>query len=279
MKQMYEVIRNNTDNLIIIGGAQQYALDAQTLLAFWIQYGIDNDGKYPTNVVFNHHPYQGAGQGLEHSPQSVMRFALASKTVAPVIFTEFGQYCCGTKGTPCHGGQCTNNNTGDNFVFNIVNMCLQYDISWIGWGWRGTNDDYPCHSTPDCNQPDMRNTDGFLVDATYGGADWKNVWGTFVSSQSPQVQDDTNGETLAPDETEDAGYLPRPCIQGEYNIGDICGWDEDISTTSGIITVYNLTNQSIYDGFLPGLPPNGTCSAQGCANIECQTYTGPCQGL
>ena len=67
-------------------------------------------------------------------------------------------------------------------------------------------------------------------------------------------------------------------MQGKYNLGGICGWDEDVSTTSGIITVYNLTVQSIYDSYLPGLPPNGSCSAQGCANVQCQTYTGPCQG-
>eukprot|EP01084_Bolivina_argentea_P148927 260268_1 len=276
MKQMYEAIRANTDSLIIIGGAQSYALDAQTLLAFWIQYGIDNNGKYPTNVVFNHHPYQGAGQGLEHSPQSVMRFALASKTVAPVIFTEFGQYCCGTKGTPCTGGQCNNHATGDNFVFNIVNFALEYDISWIGWAWRGTNDDNPCHSTPDCNQPDMRNTDGTIVDATYGGANWKTVWQTFVSDVSPQVLDVSNGQTLAPTDTEGVGYLVRPCIQGKYNLGGICGWDEKVSTTS--LNVKNFTSQSIYDSILVGLPPNGSCKSQGCQGIQCQTYTGPCQG-
>ena len=36
---------------------------------------------------------------------------------------------------------------------------------------------------------------------------------TFVSVQSPQVQDATNGATLAPDEMEKSGYLIRPCIQ------------------------------------------------------------------
>ena len=277
MKQMYNAIRANTDGLIIIGGAQQYALDAQTLLAFWIQFGMDSNGQYPTNVIFNHHPYQGQGQGLEHSQQSIMRLALASKTVAPVIFTEFGQYCCGTKGTPCTGsGTCSNHNTGDNFVYNMVNFALQYDVSWIGWAWRGTNDDYPCHATPDCNQPDMRNTDGTIVDGSFGGADWKTIWETFVSNASPKVMDVANGKTLDPTENEEEGYLVRPCIQGKYNLGGICGWDETVATTS--LSAHNFTSQSIYDSILVGLPPNGSCSSQGCNGIPCQTYTGPCQG-
>ena len=69
-----------------------------------------------------------------------MRLALAIKSgPGPVIFTEFGQYCCGTSGNKeCTGsaGQCSNHGTGDNFVYNIINFALQYDISWIGWAWR-----------------------------------------------------------------------------------------------------------------------------------------------
>eukprot|EP01084_Bolivina_argentea_P148926 260266_1 len=276
MKQMYDAIRvNDATGLIVIGGAQGYALDAQTLLAFWIQFGIDKSGKYPTNIIFNHHPYQGGGQGLEHSLQSVMRFSLASKTVAPVIFTEFGQYCCGIKGNSCTGGnECKDHDTGDNFVFNIVNYALQYDISFIGWAWRGTNDDNPCGSKPDCHQPDMRNENGMIVNGTYAGANWDNVWNSFVNKESLNVMDATNGRQLASNEPEISGYLVRPCIEGDYNTGDICGWDLNTNITS--LTVNDFISQSMYDSILVGLPPFGNCRLQGCTPNVCKNYTGPC---
>merc|ERR1712013_773076 len=117
----------------------------------------------------------------------------------------------------------------------------------------------------------MRNTNGTLVDGSYSGADWKTVWESFVADSSPTVFDAANGSTLAPAETEEVGYLVRPCIQGKYNLGGICGWEEEVQTTT--LTVADFTGQSIYDSILPGMPPNGSCTAQGCAGIPCQTYT------
>jgi len=281
MKEMYDAVRqNDPTGIVIIGGAEGYALDAQSLTAFWLQYKIDT-GSYPTNVIYNIHPYQGAGQGLEHSPQSAMRFALALKSgPGPVIFTEFGQYCCGGSGNnECTGGSgsCSNHATGDNFVYNIINMGLQYDISWIGWAWRGNNDDYPCGSKPDCQQPDMRSETGQLTSAEYGGADWSTVWKALVASNTLNVKDVTNGKTLTHTQDEAAGYLVRPCISGDYNLGGICGWDLSVPTSS--LTPSDLTSQSIYDSILPGIPPNGNCKLEGCSSInyQCQTYTGPCK--
>lgn len=161
-------------------------------------------------------------------------------------------------------------------MFNVVNYALEMDISWVGWGWRGTNDDYPCGSLPDCDQPDMRSANGTLVNGQYGGAPWSMIWDTFVNNQSPKVMDATSGTNLASNVYEPKGYLPRPCILGTFNLGNICGWDASINTTT--LKASDFSSQSIYQSALPGLPPDGSCSKQGCGSVQCGTYTGPCQG-
>ena len=85
MREMYDTIRkNDKSGIIVIGGANGYALDAQTPIAMALQYPKDNGGTNLTNVMWNSHPYQGAGQYLEHSLNSEMRFTLALKLVGPV---------------------------------------------------------------------------------------------------------------------------------------------------------------------------------------------------
>merc|ERR550532_3572577 len=76
MRQMYDAVRKNTPHgLIIIGGKDQYALDAQSGLAFHLQYKKDT-GRFPTNILWNIHPYVGGSQGLEHSLMSAVRHVL-----------------------------------------------------------------------------------------------------------------------------------------------------------------------------------------------------------
>ena len=88
MLEMYNVIRkNDPDGIIILAGMQQYAFDAATQMAFMLRYKQDF-GKYPSNIVFNYHPYQAQGQGPEKSVQGALRMLLAGKTMAPAIFTE-----------------------------------------------------------------------------------------------------------------------------------------------------------------------------------------------
>ena len=50
------------------------------------------------------------------------------------VYTQFGQYCCGKNpNNRCSGGgSCSSTATGTNFVFNMVNLFTQFDISWIG---------------------------------------------------------------------------------------------------------------------------------------------------
>ena len=122
---------------------------------------------------------------------------------------------------------------------------------------------------------DMRDENGKLVDGTYGGADWQTVWETFISNDDIVVEDAADGAFLTSDEYQDEGYLPRPCIMGDYNLGGICGYDLEDRLSS--IAVSDITSQSMYDSILPGIPPNGSCTDQGCPGTTCQTYTGPCK--
>jgi len=278
MKEMYQVIlKNNPKAIVIIGGKDQYALDPQSGLAFHLRY-YQETNQYPSNIIWNVHPYQGAAQGLEHSLRSVMRISLALRLIGPAIFTEFGQYCCGVGGTPCRGGNCNDHAHSDNFVYNIVNLSEQYDISWFGWAWRGTNvnnANRPCQDgMTECNQPDMRDTGGVLTDGTKGGANWKLVWSTFVSVNSIRVNDVGSGN-IAREAYQQQGFLPRPCIVGTFNLGGICGYD--LSVNVNTLSYTDIIAQSLYDSILPGLPPKGNCTDQGCEGIPCQTYTGPCK--
>eukprot|EP01084_Bolivina_argentea_P161869 281718_1 len=200
MREIYDTIRkNDPTGIIILAGMQSYAFDAATQIAFFMRYKQDT-GSYPTNVIFNYHPYQ--------SIQGAVRMVAAGK-----LFTEFGQACCGAH------GPCGNTARGDNFVYNIVNMAYQYDVSWTGWGWFGPLA-YSCDALRDCYA--MRNLNGtYVSNGTYGGASWASVWQDFVDNSTPKVMDkqtDPTSINVAPTVEEVMGYLPRPCIMGDYNL-------------------------------------------------------------
>ena len=245
--------------------------DAATQIAFFQRYKKDF-GTYPHNMVFNYHPYQATNsQGPEKSLQGTLRMILAGKQLAPVMFTEFGQACCASDPISCNGQnlECGNHATGDNFVYNIVNMAYQYDISWTGWAWFGPLS-YDCASgLRDCYA--MRNEDGsYVSNGTWGGANWAAVWKDFVDNSMPKVMDVQSDDTsvnVEPTVEEQAGYLPRPCIMGNYNLGTMCGLDLNASIDSVNYTLF--ASQSINSAVLPGIPPQASCREQGCPSHPC----------
>ena len=70
------------------------------------------------------------------------------------------------------------------------------------------------------------------------------------------------------------GYLPRPCIVGDYNLGNVCGYDLNTDLTT--INVSAFADANIYASVLPGLPPKGNCTDQGCPGLSCQAYSSAC---
>ena len=125
----------------------------------------------------------------------------------------------------------------------------------------------------------MRNENGELVDGTYGGADWQTVWKTFIASEKIIVEDAANGTVLSANDLQMQGYLPRPCIIGDFNLGNICGYDLSSNIDPSSISVTDIASQSIYSSMLPGLPPKGDCENQGCLGYSCAAYSSACNSI
>jgi hypothetical protein len=161
-QEMLDAYRSGgANNLLIVAGHQDYAFDPSGNIAFHMQYMRDHNGSAPSNVVYNLHPYEGGYGSTEKSIRSTLRTFLALKTVAPVVFTELGQYCCNSNSADyqtCQGtGMCTDHEHGDWYVHNLLNLATEYDISWVGWGWRGRNSPSKncTQGMTQCNTPDM----------------------------------------------------------------------------------------------------------------------------
>ena len=87
-RELYDLIRRNDPNgIIIIGGMLQYAFDSPSQIAFYLQFKQDT-GNYPTNIIYNFHPYQANPQGIGSAPQGAMLEMLSSKTIGPIFFSE-----------------------------------------------------------------------------------------------------------------------------------------------------------------------------------------------
>ena len=126
MKTLYNAVRNNTANPIIIAGSSDYAYDATSLIQF--QKDVN-----PVNVLYNFHPYMGGGQGSEKSPAAfeVLVNSMITNVGKPVILTEAGQYCCVSNGD-C-GSYTASNNVG--YLEAILQIAQKYNLSWTVWGW------------------------------------------------------------------------------------------------------------------------------------------------
>ena len=75
---------------------------------------------------------------------------------------------------------------------------------------------------------------------------------------------------LSPNIEEPQGYLPRACIMGDYNMANNCGWD--LNDNVDTLNVSDFNSQTLYYTFLPGMPPKGNCSNQGCPGHPCNVH-------
>ena len=88
--------KNSADQVLVIGGGNDYAYDADSLIKL--------DGQTSDSLImYNFHPYMGPNQsGDKHKNADgyeTMVKTIQSGTEKPVIITEFGQFCCDTNGS------------------------------------------------------------------------------------------------------------------------------------------------------------------------------------
>ena len=197
--------------------------------------------------------------------RSTLRLTLALQTIGPVIWTELGQYCCNDNTTGAPQGKCNDHAHGDWFVYNVINMAAQLDVSWTGWAWRGT-------AGGNCGSPDMRaaGPEGVLTNGSMGGANWEEVWQTYVAAPSIVVADAGDPTKIAVNYTEVKGFLPKPCIVPDFGMGAACGWPLGYNIST--LPFNSMWNQTVGDSVLPGLPPSGppsACYLQACPGFSC----------
>lgn len=101
MANMVAAVRKHApDGVLVIAGEKDYAYDAQS--------AIDLDNKLKQtgqnkNIMYNFHPYMGQYQAGDKKKtadgfESMVK-QMQSGTDAPLIVTEFGQFCCDTHGS------------------------------------------------------------------------------------------------------------------------------------------------------------------------------------
>jgi len=124
MTSMVAVVRENAPNaVLVIAGAKDYAYDAQS--------AIDLDSKLAEttltnkNIMYNFHPYMGPNQSGDSKKTAdgfeAMVKQMQAGTDAPLIVTEFGQFCCDTHGK-CFGYDGTWNGKKMGYDEAIVNI-------------------------------------------------------------------------------------------------------------------------------------------------------------
>ncbi len=294
MNDLYEAIRANSNNVIVIGGALDYAYDFASLITF-------NSTVKPKNVVYNFHPYMGPYQKSDSSktPENfeiIINEMLQTNT--PIIITELGQYCCGDNQcyayTGSYGANFPNPNDKPNisYVNAILEIAKRYTISWLLWGWRPNSS----YDLPQCSQPDInddRTSPPSLISTspctgnTNGdgcmGADFKTLFsnyyspsptGTLCLSMAPI--DNVDPSQLQPSQAVSVDFINyfyistfnTPVCQnltpGEYLLGPPsisfgCLQFNNTGPSSTIITANQTNNQTLTYSNAPSTP--FTCSA------------------
>eukprot|EP00026_Physarum_polycephalum_P005915 Phypoly_transcript_05954.p1 GENE.Phypoly_transcript_05954~~Phypoly_transcript_05954.p1 ORF type:complete len:606 (+),score=104.94 Phypoly_transcript_05954:266-1819(+) len=106
MQTMYNKIRGNGANNVVIVGGLNYAFDLS---------GVANEPVQGTNIMYNTHPYNYGGKQMENWDSG---FGYLTATY-PVIATEFGDT-----------GSCSATYNTD-----FIKYANEHSISYTGWGW------------------------------------------------------------------------------------------------------------------------------------------------
>jgi len=114
MQQLYDAVRTTggANNLVIINGLN-WAFDLS---------GVPDYPITGTNIAYGTHPYDDSGKQLANWPAA---FGYLAAT-APVILTEFGQYC-----------------NSDNYVQQLLQYVDSLQLHWTVWAWYVNGCSFP----------------------------------------------------------------------------------------------------------------------------------------
>ena len=139
--------------------------------------------------MYNFHPYMGQYQAgdTKKNPDGFEKMVqlMHGATDAPLIVTEFGQFCCETHGS-CYDYNGFWNDKKMGYVEAIIQISQKYSVSWTPWSWRPAANEVGGNQCADLNTGDTSGTE--LANPTNGkGADWLTLWNTFANqSGGPQ---------------------------------------------------------------------------------------------
>jgi len=137
MTNMVKAVRNAApDAVLVIAGAKSYAYDAKSAIDLDKKLKETGDNK---NIMYNFHPYMGPNQAGDKKKTADgfedMVKEMHAGTDAPLIVTEFGQFCCDTHGS-CYGYEGTWDGKKMGYDEAIINISQQYGVSWTPWAWK-----------------------------------------------------------------------------------------------------------------------------------------------
>lgn len=172
------VRKHAPSGVLVIAGALDYAYDATTAIAL--------DKKLTTlsqqqNIMYNFHPYMGTYQQGDTKKNAdgfeSMVIQMQAGTDAPLIVTEFGQFCCDTHGS-CYDYDGSWNGQQMGYDEAIVKISDLYGVSWTPWSWRPGGID----GGNQCQDVNALNGGTSLAHPTDGkGADWLGIWETYAN--------------------------------------------------------------------------------------------------
>lgn len=237
MRQLYGIVRKNAPDSVIIVGGNNWAYNADDCIRF-------HDEVAPTNVIYAFHPYQGLGQEQEKTVEGFAERVQQMADRAPLLITEFGQYCCSEDDKPAGPYKAPVESddvyTCGPWVEDLLRFAEKQApaIGWVAWGWNPNHYDDPeegvVGNAAGCLGPDVnfgRNfwgsngtTEQRYVDfgegdlRIGGGADWSRIWPLMTG------WDETDNSLPAPPDRDAPAKVDKQCAANFATFGGGSGF-------------------------------------------------------
>eukprot|EP01006_Ploeotia_vitrea_P019391 TRINITY_DN51583_c0_g1_i1.p1 TRINITY_DN51583_c0_g1~~TRINITY_DN51583_c0_g1_i1.p1 ORF type:complete len:403 (+),score=19.23 TRINITY_DN51583_c0_g1_i1:29-1237(+) len=186
MQQLYDAVRDTgADNIAVVGGLA-WAYDLQgPISGKWAVRG--------SNLVYNTHPYNNGvaktGHNVSQAHTHWNAYFADLTTKAPVLATEFGQFCCPGGKVNCTGALCSSKGYLGSYNAHLTEFMNSKGISWMAWAWDlgaiacsfpavAGNRDGTFLFTPGRSEQKKRDVCGCSSKDNFGecGANWAELW-------------------------------------------------------------------------------------------------------